>query len=107
MTAAIDLKPFPEADCNRVALGGTLSSHTVSGWGYNYYRVDKIGQPMTTLMACPPDHPTTIEFVTANFENVLVRYNSKLPLVVYVPDGFDVRYRVWTAHEGVLEAAAE
>jgi ecotin len=27
----------------------------------------------------------------------LVRYNSRLPLVIYVPEGVEVRYRVWRA----------
>jgi ecotin len=26
-----------------------------------------------------------------------VRYNSKLPVVVYVPEGLEVRYRLWKA----------
>jgi ecotin len=26
-----------------------------------------------------------------------VRYNSRLPLVVYVPEGLEVRYRLWKA----------
>jgi len=25
------------------------------------------------------------------------RYNSRLPIVVYVPQGVDVKYRVWQA----------
>ncbi|MBW2490657.1 MAG: proteinase inhibitor I4 serpin, partial [Deltaproteobacteria bacterium] len=35
------------------------------------------------------------------------RYNSRLPVVVYVPEGVEVRYRIWRAepeskkaHEG-------
>ena len=27
----------------------------------------------------------------------LIRYNSRLPVVVYVPEGVEVRYRFWTA----------
>jgi ecotin len=27
----------------------------------------------------------------------LIRYNSRLPLVVYAPEGVEVRYRIWTA----------
>ncbi|MDR5661259.1 ecotin, partial [Burkholderia cenocepacia] len=33
--------------------------------------------------------------------------NSRLPLVVYVPDGFDVRYRVWHASKDVQQAAKQ
>jgi ecotin len=27
----------------------------------------------------------------------LIRYNSRLPVVVYVPEGVEVRYRIWRA----------
>ena len=27
----------------------------------------------------------------------LLRYNSRLPIVVYVPEGVEVRYRLWSA----------
>ena len=36
-------------------------------------------------------------FITLGGEPYLVRYNSKLPLVVYVPAGSEVRYRIWAA----------
>ena len=37
-------------------------------------------------------------------EGFLIRYNSKLPVVVYVPDEFEVRYRIWTAGDRVERA---
>ncbi len=37
-------------------------------------------------------------------EGFLLRYNSKLPVVVYVPEGFEVRYRIWQAGEKVIRA---
>jgi ecotin len=55
------------------------------------------------MMACPPGMPPRDEFVRANLSvgadpaDGLLRYNPKLPLVVYVPDGFELRYRVWRA----------
>ena len=30
-------------------------------------------------------------------ESTLVRYNSRLPVVVFVPEGMALRYRVWRA----------
>ncbi|RQW83332.1 MAG: proteinase inhibitor I4 serpin, partial [Methylococcus sp.] len=41
-------------------------------------------------------------FVTLGGEPYLIRYNSKLPVVVYVPKGNEVRYRVWRADGLVL-----
>ena len=36
-------------------------------------------------------------FVTIGGEPFLLRYNSRLPIVVYVPEGVEVRYRIWSA----------
>jgi ecotin len=36
-----------------------------------------------------------------------VRYNSRLPLVVYVPEGVIVRYRVWSASPETMAIDAE
>ena len=27
----------------------------------------------------------------------LIRYNSRLPIVVYAPEGVEIRYRIWSA----------
>jgi ecotin len=88
-----------EVDCNKVILGGSLARETIQGWGYPLYRISQIGPGASTLMACPENEPATLRFVAVQGEGFLQRYNSKLPYVVYVPDGFEVRYRVWTAGE--------
>ena len=96
-----------EVDCNRHSFGATLERQSLEGWGYTYYSVAEVGGPMSTLMACPPDEPRRVEFVSANFENPLVRYNSKLPIVIYVPEGFEVRYRIWAASDETLRSSVE
>ncbi|QPN42904.1 serine protease inhibitor ecotin [Priestia aryabhattai] len=95
-----------QVDCNRQRLAGSLEEHTLQGWGYSYYRLDKVGGPASTLMACP-DGKKTEAFVPVVGEGFLLRYNSKLPVVVYVPDGVQVRYRVWSASQDVQEAKVE
>jgi ecotin len=35
-------------------------------------------------------------FITLGGEPYLIRYNSRLPVVVYAPEGVEVRYRIWT-----------
>ncbi|HWD31650.1 MAG TPA: ecotin family protein, partial [Pseudomonas sp.] len=37
----------------------------------------------------------------------LLRYNSKLPVVVYVPQGVEVRFRIWSASDEVKNATVE
>jgi ecotin len=36
-----------------------------------------------------------------------VRYNSKLPIVVYAPTDVEVRYRIWSASDKVNTAIQE
>ncbi|MDQ7988849.1 MAG: serine protease inhibitor ecotin [Candidatus Dactylopiibacterium sp.] len=90
-----------EADCNRMSFGARLSEQTLQGWGYTYYTVSALKGPISTRMACPPaSAPREPVFVSAHFtENALVRYNPRLPLVVYAPEDVEIRYRVWKAGE--------
>ena len=50
-----------------------------------------------TLMAVDPNAPKVARFVTLGGDPYLVRYNSRLPIVVYAPEGVEVRYRIWAA----------
>lgn len=82
-------------DCNHHMFGGKLEERTAQGWGYNYYVIDNLGQGATTLKGCPPGSQRTA-FVRSSSESI-VRYNSRLPLVVYTPRDVELRYRVWRA----------
>jgi ecotin len=94
-------------DCNRTSFGGSLERRTVEGWGYPYFVLEKVGGPMSTMMACPQAHENTDEFVMVVGDGFLQRYNSKLPMVIYVPEGFGVRYRIWAAEDDIGRAGAE
>ena len=85
-----------EVDCNQQRLGGQWQEKTVEGWGYSYYELGQVGPAVSTLMACP-DGSRKQAFVRVGGEPHLVRYNSKLPLVIYAPDDIEVRYRLWSA----------
>ena len=95
-----------EVDCNQHWFGGSLATEVAEGWGYSYYVVDGIAGPASTLKACPGE-AKAVRFVQVRLENALLRYNSRLPLVVYVPEGFDVRYRIWRAGADIELATPE
>lgn len=96
-----------KVDCNPTWFGGDLEQRVLEGWGYPYFRIPEIGQRASTLMACPPEQEPKDAFVTVRGEGFLQRYNSKLPVVVYAPDGFEVRYRVWSAAPEIGRAEPE
>ena len=92
-----------EVDCNIHWFGGNLAEKVAEGWGYTYYRVGDIGGPASTLKACP-EGSSEIRFVQVRLEQPLLRYNSRLPIVVFVPEGFEVRYRIWRAGDDIATA---
>ncbi|MBP6563702.1 MAG: serine protease inhibitor ecotin [Neisseriaceae bacterium] len=85
-----------KVDCNRHMMGGELTTKTAEGWGYDYYVLGNVGAVASTMMACPNQEKKD-QFVPIAQANTLIRYNSKLPIVVYAPADVDVQYRVWTA----------
>ena len=82
---------------NRYFFGGKIESETIQGWGYTRYLVRRLGPLAGTLMAIDPDAPKVDRFVAVGGEPYLIRYNSRLPVVIYVPEGVEVRYRIWSA----------
>ncbi len=82
---------------NRYFFGGELVEETIEGWGFPKYVLAELGPMAGTLMAADPAEPKVERFITLGGEPRLIRYNSRLPVVVYVPDGVEVRYRVWAA----------
>jgi len=86
-------------DCNTTWFNGDLDRRVAEGWGYPYYVLSAVVGPASTMMACPPDSEMKQAFVPVRGEGFLQRYNSKLPVVTYVPEGFEVRYRIWSAGE--------
>lgn len=90
-------------DCNRRSYHGTIEEVTLKGWGYSYLEVKDISEGPTTMMACRK--PKSERFISLYApEQTMRRYNSRLPLVVYVPRGFEVKYRIWSASEALLQA---
>ena len=82
---------------NRYFFAGALREETIQGWGYTRYVLPTLGPMAGTLMGIDPAAPKVERFVGLGGEPYLIRYNSRLPVVVYVPEGVEVRYRIWRA----------
>ncbi|KLN95604.1 serine protease inhibitor ecotin [Moellerella wisconsensis] len=90
-----------KVDCNKQWFMGELDKKELQGWGYDYYQLEEVKGPASTMMGCG-DQPPKESFVTTNLgDEAFVRYNSKLPIVVYAPKDMDVKYRVWSAEDSL------
>jgi ecotin len=87
---------------NRVRLGNAIEPRKLEGSGYTYYEVTGPAETISTLMAPPEGTPKVRDFVTA--EPLQVQYDSRLPIVVYAPIGYEIRYRIWPDSETIYEA---
>lgn len=93
-------------DCNTRSLMASLTTTELPGWGYTYYEVGDVKGPITTMMACP-EGTEKHAFVAAHGDSFTVRYNSKLPIVVYAPENIEVRYRIWTGNKKLQSAVQQ
>lgn len=80
---------------NLMHLGVEIEEQPLEGWGYTYYEVTGPAQAASTLIGVPPGTPQVKRFVSGT--PLLIRYNSRLPVVIYAPPGNEIRYRVWQA----------
>lgn len=77
---------------HRLAL--SLSEQTIEGWGYPYYVVEGKNIVTSTLMAVPEGKEPEPAIVRG--APMMIDYNPRLPIVVYVPEGIQIGHRVWT-----------
>ena len=82
---------------NSYFFGGKIEEETIQGWGFTRYKVSTLGPMAGTRMAVDPNAPKVARFITIGGDPYIIRYNSLLPIVIYVPEGVEVRYRIWTA----------
>lgn len=81
-------------DCNHYFMMGNIKEINLEGWGYTYFKVESNGQKGGTLMGCMDDSKVE-KFIT--LEPKIFGYNSRLPLVFYIPNDFIVKYKVYSA----------
>lgn len=84
-------------EVNQYFFSGNMKKEIVEGWGYTYFKLTDVGPMAGTRMAVPADTPMIERQVPVRSELDLIPYNSKLPVVAYVPEGFNVHYRILTA----------
>lgn len=82
-------------DCNKHRLAGSFTQESLEGWGYPYSVFKSDGHVASTLMGCM--EPKEQKFISA--ESMMVRYNSRLPVVVYMPEDYELKYKIWSAGE--------
>ena len=88
-------------DCNHHSFFGKIESISLKGWGYKYIEVKNIQSGPSTMMACR--EPKTEKFISIR-DTTLRRYNSRSPIVAYIPEGYEVRYRIWNADANVQQS---
>ncbi|NLI82387.1 MAG: proteinase inhibitor I4 serpin [Deltaproteobacteria bacterium] len=76
---------------------GRIQAETIKGRGYARYTGNKLGMIAGTRMAVDPTAAKVSRFFTRGGEPYLIPCNSLLPVVVYVPECAEVRYRIWVA----------
>ncbi|HJD55311.1 MAG TPA: ecotin [Rickettsia endosymbiont of Pyrocoelia pectoralis] len=106
----VELSATKEAmkDCNHAWFAGKLSKKTLEGWGYDYYVIEEVSNsPASTRMGCPIDHKPSLQPVNIRLnDETFLRYNSKLPIVVYAPKDVKINYVIWRA-DNVVSTAEE
>ena len=88
---------------NRYFIGLSVQSKPLKGWGYTYYEVTGNQNVGSTKMAALGKQQQVRKFVKG--KGLTVRYNSRLPIVIYVPKGVEVRYRIWKAPAELKKAS--
>ncbi len=95
-------KTMPTDGVNLVRLGVVIEPRDLKGWGYTYYDVAESAEAISTLIGVPPKTLPIKEFVTGS--PLQIAYNSRLPIVIYVPAGYAIRYRIWKASDKFVQA---
>lgn len=106
MMVEIQIGKMMMVDCNVPRFSGNLEQHSVKGWGYNYLQLGQVSDPIATMMACP-DPQKKESFVQVFGQGFFMNYTSKLPFVIYVPQEYEVRYRLWRADKLAQPALVE
>lgn len=87
---------------NLYHLSVNLQEKNLEGWGYSFYEFGE-GPVASTAIRVPPGTPPVTRFVAG--PSLHTNYNSRLPIVIYAPAGYEVRYRIWKADKTFTRAS--
>ncbi len=95
-------KQMETDNCNSYFVSGSIEKMNLKGWGYDYFTFKTDGNVGSTMIACM-DNTKITRFVSA--QPYLISYNGKLPIVIYVPDGYEVQYKIYQTNNEVFYGA--
>ena len=86
-------------DCNTKRLSGSGMTMRMlpKASGKALFEVKGPVAVISTKMACPDDQPTRTSFLSLGKQPYLIPYNASWPIVVDLPVGTELRWRVWKA----------
>jgi len=87
---------------NKVRLDARINKYPLKGWGYSYYDIVGSGRTMSTLMAAPEGNKSVNTWIMG--QSMTIQYNSRLPIVIYAPEGYKVAYKIWSTTEATIKA---
>lgn len=79
---------------NSQSFSGKIETVNIEGWGFRRYVVKDLGEMTSTLIG---GRDVVLQEKFVMLPSIVIYYNSRLPIAVYVPDGAEVRYRIWSA----------
>ncbi|MCG9696604.1 serine protease inhibitor ecotin [Shewanella sp. Isolate11] len=91
----IEIGQMQMVDCNQYSLQGDLAEQTLKGWGYTYYQVTEVKPGISTRKACISQ--TKQQGFIPLQQTLMLKYDSRLPKVFYLPKDVVLRYRIWQA----------
>ena len=83
--------------CNPYSLIGEWTEHEVKNTNFVYFIASTKGQVVKAMNECP-NEKTKSQFVGLKSNSIV--YNGEQSLVVYIPEGYQLRYRLWSAEKG-------
>ena len=92
-------------DCNNTWLSGPglTMTRVPSAAGKALFSLKGPLVVMSTRMACPQEQPRKRSFLSLGKQSYLVPYNASWPIVVDLPEGVKLRWRVWKAETKQVE----